>query len=192
MGSKFCVCFLRCHVVHIFTNHVSVQISCLSFIHSYPYIQILIAITSSTSCFLLILYFNQRRTRYWHFRKWICGSTEVIGKISITSWYCKRCYDEKDHKCVDNILRRHFPRRYQTDVSKRFYQNVDQILINGIFFFVRDLDLFKNSLSKAVCDTYALESMIYLTAGIIDGYENADVDMETAIIKVRQTLEIRD
>lgn len=52
--------------------------------------------------------------------------------------------------------------------------------------FIRDLDLFKNSLSKAVCDTYALESMIYLTAGIIDGYENADVDLETAIIKVCQ------
>ncbi|KAG4080220.1 hypothetical protein HA402_008291 [Bradysia odoriphaga] len=47
-----------------------------------------------------------------------------------------------------------------------------------------ELDLFKNSISKAVCDAYALESMIYLTAGIIDGYENADVDMESAIIKV--------
>lgn len=49
----------------------------------------------------------------------------------------------------------------------------------------------KYSLSKAVCDTYALESMIYLTAGLIDGYENADVDMESAIIKVGFTLNFR-
>ncbi|KAJ6640067.1 Complex I assembly factor ACAD9, mitochondrial [Pseudolycoriella hygida] len=47
-----------------------------------------------------------------------------------------------------------------------------------------ELDLFKNSLAKAVSDIYALESMIYLTAGIFDDYENADVDLETAVVKV--------
>lgn len=30
--------------------------------------------------------------------------------------------------------------------------------------------------------------MIYLTAGVIDGYEDADVDMETAIIKVKNII----
>lgn len=46
------------------------------------------------------------------------------------------------------------------------------------------MELLKDKLSKATCVTYALESMIYLTAGITDDYEDADTDVETAIIRI--------
>lgn len=46
------------------------------------------------------------------------------------------------------------------------------------------MELLKEKLSKATCGAYALESMIYLTAGIHDDYESADIDVETAIIRV--------
>lgn len=38
-------------------------------------------------------------------------------------------------------------------------------------------------MSKVTCDLYALESMIYLTAGIVDSYEKPKIDLETAIVK---------
>lgn len=38
-------------------------------------------------------------------------------------------------------------------------------------------------MSKLACDLYALESMIYLTAGIVDSYENPKIDLESAIVK---------
>lgn len=46
------------------------------------------------------------------------------------------------------------------------------------------MELLKDKLSKAACATYALESMIYHTAGIIDAYESPDIDIETAIIRI--------
>ena len=33
--------------------------------------------------------------------------------------------------------------------------------------------------------TYAMESMAYMTAGVLDLYEKADVSLEAAIVKVR-------
>lgn len=54
-----------------------------------------------------------------------------------------------------------------------------------IKFISSDMDLIKNRLAKSVCDTYAIESMTYLTTGLIDGYENQDVDLEAAMLKVR-------
>lgn len=41
----------------------------------------------------------------------------------------------------------------------------------------------RNTLAKLSCDIYGLESMIYLTTGIIDQYDNPKVDMESAITK---------
>lgn len=38
-------------------------------------------------------------------------------------------------------------------------------------------------MAKIACDLYGLESMIYLTAGIIDRYDNPKVDFECAISK---------
>lgn len=32
--------------------------------------------------------------------------------------------------------------------------------------------------------SYAIESMIYLTAGLLDNYENQDCELEAAIVKV--------
>ena len=46
------------------------------------------------------------------------------------------------------------------------------------------MELIKEKLAKATCSKYALESMIYLTTGIIDEYETPDVDVETSIIGV--------
>lgn len=57
-----------------------------------------------------------------------------------------------------------------------------------IKFISSDMDLIKNRLAKSVCDTYAIESMTYLTTGLIDGYENQDVDLEAAMLKVRIVL----
>lgn len=46
------------------------------------------------------------------------------------------------------------------------------------------MELLKEKLSKVMCAAYVLESMIYLTAGIHDDYESADIDVETAIIRI--------
>lgn len=59
-----------------------------------------------------------------------------------------------------------------------------------IKFISSDMDLIKNRLAKTVCDTYAIESMTYLTTGLIDGYENQDVDLEAAMLKVRLFLSL--
>lgn len=47
----------------------------------------------------------------------------------------------------------------------------------------RDLQIYRHKLAVLACDLYALESMIYLTAGIVDAYENPKVDIESAIVK---------
>lgn len=46
-----------------------------------------------------------------------------------------------------------------------------------------DMELVKYRLATVVNECYALESMIYLTAGIIDTYDNPDIELETAIIE---------
>jgi hypothetical protein len=43
----------------------------------------------------------------------------------------------------------------------------------------------KIRVAKTVCAEYALESMIYLTTGMYDNYEDQDIEMEAAIVKVR-------
>lgn len=52
------------------------------------------------------------------------------------------------------------------------------------------MEILQKILSEMVCSTYALESMIYLTAGLADVYDNQDVELESTIIKVfsQQTL----
>lgn len=50
------------------------------------------------------------------------------------------------------------------------------------------MGVIREKLAKAACSIYAIESMIYLTTGIIDTYEKADVDIEAAIIKVRESI----
>lgn len=43
----------------------------------------------------------------------------------------------------------------------------------------------RNVLGKYSCSIYALESMLYLTTGIMDKYENTNIDLETAIFTVK-------
>lgn len=46
-------------------------------------------------------------------------------------------------------------------------------------------------LSRAHCAAYALESMVYLTTGVLDEYHEADVDVETAAMRVFATESLR-
>lgn len=46
-----------------------------------------------------------------------------------------------------------------------------------------EVDLLKNRFSRITCDIYAIESMIYLTAGLLDMYDGQDVTLECGIIK---------
>ncbi|XP_031628107.1 complex I assembly factor ACAD9, mitochondrial-like [Contarinia nasturtii] len=48
---------------------------------------------------------------------------------------------------------------------------------------LRNLMYVRESLAKIACDLYGLESMIYLSAGILDMYDNPKVDLECAITK---------
>ncbi|CAO1353360.1 unnamed protein product [Diamesa serratosioi] len=48
---------------------------------------------------------------------------------------------------------------------------------------LRDIDLIKKRVGEMSCDVYALESMLYMTAGLRDIYDDQDTDLESAIIK---------
>lgn len=54
---------------------------------------------------------------------------------------------------------------------------------NPFPFDFSELQLFRNKIGQIACDLYALESMIYHTAGIEDAYENPKIDVESAIVK---------
>lgn len=47
-----------------------------------------------------------------------------------------------------------------------------------------EFDLVQEKFAKLICATYAIESMIYLTSGMMDTYEDPDCAMEFAIVKV--------
>lgn len=47
----------------------------------------------------------------------------------------------------------------------------------------RELNYVRENLAKIASDLYGLESMIYLTTGIIDQYDNPKVDLECAVAK---------
>lgn len=58
------------------------------------------------------------------------------------------------------------------------------------FYFRPEGESFENSslrleISKAVSNTYAVESMLYMTAGLMDLYKNTNIDVESAILKVK-------
>jgi acyl-CoA dehydrogenase family protein 9 len=48
-----------------------------------------------------------------------------------------------------------------------------------------EFELIQEKFAKIMCLTYAVESMTYLTAGILDTYENPDCAVEAAVVKVR-------
>lgn len=39
-------------------------------------------------------------------------------------------------------------------------------------------------IAKSVCAVYSVESMLYMTAGIMDLYPNTNIDVESSILKV--------
>lgn len=52
-----------------------------------------------------------------------------------------------------------------------------------IFSPCRDLQYVRENIGKIACTLYGLESMIYLTTGIIDQYDNPKVDLECIVTK---------
>lgn len=50
-------------------------------------------------------------------------------------------------------------------------------------FYFRDMDNIKDKISSLVAPLYAMESMIYYTAGLIDEFEDQDVTLEAAVTK---------
>lgn len=72
------------------------------------------------------------------------------------------------------------------ELMKQIINQLTQYCIHTTQFGVKlsEVEMLKDKLSRAFSSVYALESMIYLTAGIMDGYEAADVDLETAIIRI--------
>ncbi|XP_064543493.1 complex I assembly factor ACAD9, mitochondrial [Drosophila montana] len=48
---------------------------------------------------------------------------------------------------------------------------------------IKDLELTRVNLSQGVCSVYAMESMLYLTAGLLDEFHGQDVTLESAITK---------
>ncbi|XP_017038824.1 complex I assembly factor ACAD9, mitochondrial [Drosophila ficusphila] len=58
---------------------------------------------------------------------------------------------------------------------------------------LKDLELTRVHLSRAMCSVYAMESMLYMTAGLLDEFRAQDVTLESAITKfftLRQLYEI--
>ncbi|EDW01357.1 complex I assembly factor ACAD9, mitochondrial [Drosophila grimshawi] len=48
---------------------------------------------------------------------------------------------------------------------------------------IKDLELTRANLSQAMCSIYAMESMLYLSAGLLDEFLGQDVTLESAITK---------
>lgn len=48
-----------------------------------------------------------------------------------------------------------------------------------------DFALIKEKFARMSVTIYAMEAMAYLTAGVLDGQEDADCSVEAAIVKVR-------
>lgn len=47
-----------------------------------------------------------------------------------------------------------------------------------------DFDLIRQKFSKMAVAIYTMESMAYMTAGVIDTYQKPDASVEAAIVKV--------
>jgi len=49
---------------------------------------------------------------------------------------------------------------------------------------LQDFALIKEKFARMTVDVYAMESMAYLTAGMLDGYENPECSVEAAMVKI--------
>lgn len=48
-----------------------------------------------------------------------------------------------------------------------------------------EYDLIRSKFAKMAVSVYAMESMSYMTAGIIDAYQEPDASVEAAMVKVK-------
>lgn len=66
--------------------------------------------------------------------------------------------------------------------------NLDKFSYCFFFFFHStqntEMHALRLTIGKNATSIYALESMLYLTTGIMDKHENTNIDLETAIFKV--------
>ena len=51
-------------------------------------------------------------------------------------------------------------------------------------------DMIQHKFSKMAVSIYAMESMAYMTAGVIDAYQKPDASLEAALVKVGQLLQL--
>lgn len=49
---------------------------------------------------------------------------------------------------------------------------------------LKDFEMIQEKFAKMACTIYAMESMAYLTAGMLDSYAEPDCAMEAAMVKV--------
>ena len=73
-----------------------------------------------------------------------------------------------------------------TGVLKKLIGLVTDHVINRRQFGkpLAEYEIIQEKVAKVTALTYAMESMTYLTAGMLDSYENPDCSMEAAIVKV--------
>lgn len=64
---------------------------------------------------------------------------------------------------------------------KALTENAVNTKVQGIH--MKDVDTIKEQLGALTCSYYALESMIYMTAGLMDIYEKQDVEIESAMVQ---------
>ncbi|GAB0091413.1 acyl-CoA dehydrogenase family member 9, mitochondrial [Sergentomyia squamirostris] len=70
------------------------------------------------------------------------------------------------------MIRRVLPEHAENCISRK----------HGDFKLI-DLDMLQNRFSRILCNAYAIESMIYMTAGLMDMYEDQDVTLECGVLK---------
>ncbi|KAL5275337.1 ACAD9 family protein [Megaselia abdita] len=73
----------------------------------------------------------------------------------------------------------------QLQLSKKILNHLTSYCINTkqCGTFLKDMDNIKDKIASLLCPIYAVESMIYYTAGMVDEFEDQDVTLETAITK---------
>lgn len=68
---------------------------------------------------------------------------------------------------------------------KDLLSKLSQTIINSDLLI--ENECVQEKVAEVACASYAMESMVYLTAGLLDGYENPDCTVESSILKVYST-----
>lgn len=86
--------------------------------------------------------------------------------------------------CFINEVREHLTNNFfeSTGLKSRIHNAGICCLYGNLSFCLQE------KFAQMTITTYAMESMAYLTAGVIDLYEKPDVSLEAAIVKVRTIL----